>query len=67
MVPQYEKYQYNLPAFSRPLLILSQHNEGEKREKRDAAIQFLIACHFPHSLPTLISITILVALLSAVR
>jgi len=33
MVPQFDKTQYNLLAFSRQLLFLSEHNERVKREK----------------------------------
>ena len=46
MVPQHEKTQYNLLAFSRPLLQLFQHCEGEKQEKRDAVSEFGLACNF---------------------
>ena len=51
MVPQYEKIENILLAFSRPLLNLFQHNEGKKRDNRDAASQSDLACNFPPILP----------------
>jgi len=67
MIPHYEKTQYDLLAFSRPLLKLFQHSEGGKREKYDAASEFGLACNFPPILPDPPSINTHVALLCAVR
>jgi hypothetical protein len=47
MVPQYKESQYNLLAFSRPLLNLFQHSEEEKRENCEAASQSGLAYNFP--------------------
>ena len=66
MVPQYEKTQYNQLVFSRPLFILSQQNEGEKREEFEAARKFVLAWKFLRTLPNPPSINILVVLLSVV-
>ena len=66
MVPQHEKTQYNPLAFSRSLLQLFQHIEGEKKEKCDAVSEFGLACNFPPFLPNPPSINIVIALLFAV-
>jgi hypothetical protein len=66
VVSQYEKIEYNLLAFSRPLLNLFQHNERQKRENCDAASQSDLACNFPPILPNLPFLNVLVALFCAV-
>ena len=65
MVRQYDNTQYKLLVFSRPLLNLFQHNEGEKRENCDASSESGLACNFPLILPNKLSLNILVSLLCA--
>jgi len=67
MVPLQDKTQFNHLAFSRPLLILFQNTEVEKRGKCDAAIEFKLASKFPLNLPEQISLNILDFLLCEVR
>ena len=66
MFPQYEKTQIKHLAFSRPLLILSQHTEGENEKMYEAARECGLAYNLPTLLPNPRSVNILVDLLSVV-